>query len=115
MAHANNISRSLIEISKTQGWDPTRIWDQEKGAYASDSQEEWHQAREPFDKGLGGVPGGVPPVSGDNDPSNGPVLTEKITFNYPDLSRESRENGNPKMTLTDTDRTLCSPPPGDGK
>jgi hypothetical protein len=102
MAKANSAARSLIEISKTQGWDSTRIWDQEKGAYG-ESMIAWDHPREPFDKGLGEVPGGLPAVSGDKDPTGGPVMSEQITWNYPDVSRESKEEGKPKMTLSNPD------------
>ena len=70
MAKTNSASRSLIEISKTQGWDPTRIWDHEKGTYG-ESLLGWNHPREPFDAGLGNVPGGVPAHDQASDTSGG--------------------------------------------
>lgn len=102
MARANSAARSLIEISKTQGWDSTRIWDQDKGEYG-ESLLAWDHAREPFDKGLGEVPGGLPPLSGSSDTSGGPKLNEEVTFNHPDVSREAHVSGHPKMTLSNPD------------
>lgn len=104
MAKANSAARSLIEISKTQGWDATRIWDQEKGAYG-ESLLSWDHPRDPFDRGLGQVPDSnpLPETSGRKDPSEGPALTEETTFNHPDVSREARVSGSPKMTLSNPD------------
>ena len=105
MAKANSTSRSLIEISKTQGWDSTRIWDQEKGEYVGESLEPWDHPREPFDRSLGSVPGGVPATSGIKDPTGGPEMNEETTWNHPELGRESTQNGSPKLTLSDPDPT----------
>lgn len=102
MGKANSTARSLIEISKTQGWDATRIWDQEKGAYG-ESMVAWDHAREPFDRGLGELPQDAPAHDQSNDVSGGPAMTESITFEYPDLSREAKVSGNPKMSLSPPD------------
>jgi len=101
MAKANSISRSLIQISATQGWDATRIWDQEKGEYVGEVLTAWDHPREPFDRGLGEVPGGLPGADQAADSTGGPVMNEQITWNYPDVGRESKEEGKPKMTLSD--------------
>lgn len=99
MAKANSAARSLIQISKTQGWDATRIWDQEKGAYV-ESVEAWDHPREPFSKNLGEVPGGMPAVKGDKDPTGGATMSQETTWEYPDVGREARVSGKPKMTLS---------------
>lgn len=98
MAKANSAARSLIEISKVQGWDSTKIWDQAKGAYG-ESILSWDHPREPFARNLGEVPGGLPAHDQAQDTSGGPTMTEQITFNHPDVSRESRVSGKPKLTL----------------
>lgn len=102
MARANSAARSLTEISKTQGWDATRIWNQETGAY-EESVLPWDHAREPFARNLGEVPGGMPEVRGKTDPSGGPAMNEEVTWNRPDVSREARVSGKPKMSLSNPD------------
>ena len=102
MAKANSAARSLIEISKTQGWDPTRVWDQSTGTYG-ESIEAWDHPREPFDRGLGEVPGDLPAVRGSSDPTGGPAMTASTPFEYPEVNREDRVSGSPKMTLSDPD------------
>jgi len=99
MAKANSTARSLTQISETQGWDSTKVWDQDKGAY-TESILGWDHPREPFSPSMGEIPGGVPQAPAANT-SAGPTMDEKVTFNVPDAGRESRENGKPKMTLSD--------------
>lgn len=98
MSNSSTSSRSLIEISKAQGWDSTKIWDQEKGAY-TESVLPWDHAREVFARNLGEVPGGLPAHDQAKDTSGGPAMTEQIPFEYSDVSREARVSGSPKMTL----------------
>ncbi len=111
MAKANSAARSLIQISKTQGWDSTRIWDQEKGAYV-ESIEPWDHPREPFDRTpMGNIPTGAPREdfgreAGSKDPTGGPTMSEKVTFEYPEVSREAKVSGKPKMSLSDPDEAM---------
>jgi len=41
--------------------------------------------------------------AGGTDPTGGPVLSERVSWEYPDVSRERKENGKPKMTLSNPD------------
>lgn len=97
--------KSLRDISKEKGWDATRIWDQEKGQYV-DSIEAWDHPRGVFDRSLGEVPDGVPAHDQKKDTSGGPKMAEKVTWEVADTSRERRENGHPKMSLSDPDEAM---------
>jgi hypothetical protein len=93
-------SGDLVAISKNKGWDPNRIWDQEKGAY-TESMEPWDHEREPFARNLGSVPGGMPGLDEPADATGGPTMSERLTWNVADVSREAKVSGKPKMTLSD--------------
>lgn len=101
----NNQSSDLVEQAKARGVDPSKIWDQAKGAYVEDISA-WDHPREPYARGLGQVPADDLPKDfygkdwTATDPTGGPVMEEKVTFNTTNAGRESRENGNPKRTLS---------------
>lgn len=52
------------------------------------------------DGGRGFGPPNQPGSTG--DPSEGSPLAQRESFNYPDVSREARVSGNPKMTNSDS-------------
>ncbi len=95
----NSDARSCVQNAVDRGWDPSKIWDQEKGAY-TESIVPWDRARDIFDRNIQNQDLVPPAPAHDktNDVSGGPTMDEKITFNYPEVSRESKENGRPKVT-----------------
>lgn len=97
----NSDTRSLVQNAVDRGWDPTKIWDQAQGKY-TDSISPWDRARDTFDRNLQNRDGveGVVAADQNSDTTGGPVLEEKITFEYPKVEREARENGNPKVTAS---------------
>ena len=95
----NSDSRSLMQNSIDRGWDPSKIWDQDKGKY-TESIEPWDRARDVFDRNIQNRDGveNVVPHDQSNDVSGGPVMNQQTTFNVPDVRRESGENGRPKVS-----------------
>ncbi len=103
----NSPTRSLIAMNAMNGWpDPNKIYDPKTGE--SEDISLWDHARTAQDyeglAGITGIPAGTAPapeVRGSKDPTGGPTLSEEMTWNHPDVSRETKENGKPKMTLSD--------------
>lgn len=98
-------SRGLIQASKTQGWDPTRIYDCEKHAYGEDISQ---FDRDPKDtpgwphapRFVGEIPGGTPsawpdqpatPQVGSPDAALDAALAtqQQAPFATPDAGRET--------------------------
>jgi len=100
--HPNSPTRSLVQNAFDRGWDPTKIWDQDKGAYV-DSVLPWDRARETFDRNIQNQDLVPPAPAHDktNDVSGGPKLSEHLTWEATDTSREAPENGRPKRSLSD--------------
>jgi len=86
--------RALKIVSRAKGWNPDVI--QGGGSIA------------PFNvvpdagrnKGaVGQIPGGPPAMSGTKDPSEGSALSQSVSFDVPDASRETKNrrtvNANP--------------------
>ena len=100
-------SQDLIEIGRAQGWDGTKIVDFKTGT--TEDISGWDKPMFVWDKGLGNIPTNDPPKTfyGTDpsaiDPTGGPKMSEEITFNHPDVSREARVSGKPKMTLSNPD------------
>lgn len=79
------LSKALITISKAKGWDPTVI----RGT--GESIANFDKAPELFtnESGTGTLPNN-PAASGQKDPSEGPVLGQRVSFSVPDASRETK-------------------------
>ena len=94
----NSDARSLVQNAVDRGWDPTKIWDQEKGAYA-DSILPWDRARDTFDRNIQNQDLVPPPPAHDksDEESGGPRLNEEVTWNAPDYGREA-QNVHPKVS-----------------
>jgi len=105
-------AQGLIDISRIKGWDPTKIegfTDAEGGDISNFDKASSSYRTQGNDLGQLNPP---PAVSGKAgaDPSEalGPEYSERVTWNVPDVSRERKENGHPKMTLS-------PPDPGGGR
>ena len=104
----NSPTRSLLGMNAMNGWpDPFLIVDPKTGA--TEDIRDWDHAKTAGTDGSWGytVPSNDPPKefygksANSIDPTGGPVMNERITWEGTDTGRESRVSGNPKRTLSD--------------
>lgn len=89
-------SKSLIIMSKAQGFDPTRIWDPKTQSYG-ESIAEFNKAPELFTNqaGTGKLPQGTPDSFAEDHPAIG--SPQSVPFNIPeghDVPEKSRATKN---------------------
>lgn len=84
-------SGDLIAISRLKGWEPQKIWDQEKQAYVEDISK-WDRERQPFDRNLqnGELVPPAPAHDQSNEASGGPEMNEHLTWAVPSFAQEDK-------------------------
>ena len=86
--------KSLIIVSRAQGWDPTRILDQTTGEYGQ-SIENFDKPPNPAGTGdhcVGTLPDGIPD-GWPNSYGNPEIGEPSVTWNAPDYGRETSKEG----------------------